>query len=717
MANNNHISRTSSRRPRQRHTRVPAALTVLSLSTGALLGSCVIAAPATAATAVSSSMLYFETNSATSTQLWAGPMGEAASGLAPVGSPHGFVVYAIAADPTTGKLYGFARTAGVDSAGAPLEIGDLVHIDTADGTTTALGPISDLGVTGAGNSPWAATFGPDGTMYVWGPSSTALFAVDVASLTATQIPVSGALSAGDITWSQGYLWAVPTSSAAVITRIDPHTGEVTSFAGPDALSAGPVSAIATLANGNLLVSVGNTVPSTALNIEISDAATSTPAFRLVSSTTVDQRFNDGASISTVSDPTVNPASGSGRMSGSGTPGDTIVITDANGTEIGRAIIRGDGIWATDIDPALTSGGEVTVTSINPAGSTAQISTTTTIPEAPESVTSDGSTVSGTGPAGATVTVTDATTGETIGTGTVGADGTFTVTISPALADGATANVTLTDAEGNVSDPSVVTAQADATDSGDGTDDPAAASAPDASKTTANAESVNGLAGAAQPGSSITVTDPTTGEVLGTGTVRPDGSFTVAVIRELADGEKVNVTATDKDGNVSAATSVTADTVAPAVPAVTGSEGKIVSGTGEPGSTVVVTDRDGNILGSAVVDPNGNWKVELESEPKLGDIITVTAVDASGNVSDTGVYQYERVAGGGGGGYAGTDDRTAAEKGGAAAKGASVHTGGQLANVSDTRETTGWWAALLALLGAGLTGGAVALGRTRRQRQS
>ncbi|MFG0877060.1 Ig-like domain-containing protein, partial [Pseudomonas sp. FYR_2] len=67
----------------------------------------------------------------------------------------------------------------------------------------------------------------------------------------------------------------------------------------------------------------------------------------------------------------------------------------------------------------------------------------------------GSQLSGRGEAGTSVQVRDAA-GNVIATGTVGADGTFTLTLAPAVIDGSSLQVTLTDAAGNVSQPGSVT---------------------------------------------------------------------------------------------------------------------------------------------------------------------------------------------------------------------------------------------------------------------
>ncbi|MGN7749660.1 Ig-like domain-containing protein, partial [Pseudomonas sp. 22515] len=78
---------------------------------------------------------------------------------------------------------------------------------------------------------------------------------------------------------------------------------------------------------------------------------------------------------------------------------------------------------------------------------------TTPPEAPTNLVIGlaGSQLSGRGEAGTTVQVRDAA-GNILATGTVAADGTFTATLNPAVNDGSTLQVTLTDAAGNVSQP-------------------------------------------------------------------------------------------------------------------------------------------------------------------------------------------------------------------------------------------------------------------------
>ncbi|MDD2066688.1 Ig-like domain-containing protein, partial [Pseudomonas sp. 25571] len=78
---------------------------------------------------------------------------------------------------------------------------------------------------------------------------------------------------------------------------------------------------------------------------------------------------------------------------------------------------------------------------------------TTPPSAPTNLVIGlaGTQLSGRGEAGTTVQVRDAA-GNVLATGTVAADGTFVVALDPAVIDGSTLQVTLTDAAGNLSQP-------------------------------------------------------------------------------------------------------------------------------------------------------------------------------------------------------------------------------------------------------------------------
>ncbi|WP_411570766.1 BapA/Bap/LapF family large adhesin, partial [Pectobacterium cacticida] len=313
------------------------------------------------------------------------------------------------------------------------------------------------------------------------------------------------------------------------------------------------------------------------------------------------------------------------VSGNAEPGSTVTITDGDGNNLGSVEVGEDGSFTLPLNPALTNGETVTATATDAAGNVSAPTTATapdtTAPEAPANVAvaEDGSAVSGNAEPGSTVTITDGD-GNNLGSVEVGEDGSFTIPLNPALTNGETVTATATDPAGNSSAPTTATAP-DITE-------------PEAPANVAVAEDGNAVSGNAEPGSTVTITDGD-GNNLGSVEVGEDGSFTLPLNPALTNGETVTATATDAAGNVSAPTTATApDTTAPEAPAnvAVAEDGTAVSGNAEPGSTVTVTDGDGNNLGSAVVDADGSFTVPLTPPAANGESLTVTATDAAGNVS-------------------------------------------------------------------------------------
>lgn len=66
--------------------------------------------------------------------------------------------------------------------------------------------------------------------------------------------------------------------------------------------------------------------------------------------------------------------------------------------------------------------------------------------------------------------------------------------------------------------------------------------------------------------------------------------------------------------------------------VVSDDGTEVSGSGEPGSTVIITDPDGNEIGTGTADENGDFVVIIDPEQTDGQELDVVLVDESGNES-------------------------------------------------------------------------------------
>ncbi|QIM15300.1 hypothetical protein G7067_00920 [Leucobacter insecticola] len=144
---------------------------------------------------------------------------------------------------------------------------------------------------------------------------------------------------------------------------------------------------------------------------------------------------------------------------------------------------------------------------------------------------------------------------------------------------------------------------------------------------------NPVTGTATPGQRVTITDAN-GVVIRSGTAdATTGEFSILPARQLAHGEVVNAFATDEHGFKSGLASVTVDLRTPEPPVVDPSEGDKVTGCAEAGSTVTVRDKDGNVIGSAVVGDDCRFTVVLDPEQEEGSEITIEVTTPSGNGSE------------------------------------------------------------------------------------
>ncbi|MQT31151.1 BapA/Bap/LapF family large adhesin [Pseudomonas helleri] len=316
------------------------------------------------------------------------------------------------------------------------------------------------------------------------------------------------------------------------------------------------------------------------------------------------------------------------LTGKGEAGSTVIVKNADGEQVGTAVVGADGSFEVTLDAAQGNGTTLEVTLTDKAGN---VSTATPVvvgeavaPEAPTGlvVSADGLTVTGKGEVGSTVIVKDAA-GLPIGTGVVGADGSFEITLDKAQTNGETLGVTLTNA-GGLTSPSISVIAGDTT-------------APETPTNLAVSDDGLALTGKGEPGSTVTIKDPA-GNVIGTGTVGADGTFSITLETAQTNGETLGVTLTDKAGNVSQAGSVVAgDTTAPEAPTGLGvsADGLILSGKGEVGSTVTVKDAAGNVIGSGPVGADGSFEITLDPAQTNGETLAVTQTDAAGNISAGG----------------------------------------------------------------------------------
>ncbi|MBZ2163825.1 retention module-containing protein, partial [Alteromonas stellipolaris] len=237
----------------------------------------------------------------------------------------------------------------------------------------------------------------------------------------------------------------------------------------------------------------------------------------------------------------------------------------------------------------------------------------------------------------TLTVTDSAGNVQTLTTTVQADGSFSVDVPETLADGEfTVNASVTDPAGNTADDTS-TSEIDTT-------------APDINldpQSTDNdtTPTLSGTTDAA-PGSTVTltVTDSAGNVQTLTTTVQADGTFSVDVPAELAEGEySVEATVTDAAGNTATdANTGEIDTTAPDITLdAQGTDNDTtptLSGTTDaaPGSTVTltVTDSAGNVQTlTTTVQADGTFSVDVPAELAEGEYsVEATVTDAAGNTA-------------------------------------------------------------------------------------
>ncbi|HHM9440158.1 TPA: Ig-like domain-containing protein, partial [Pseudomonas aeruginosa] len=367
----------------------------------------------------------------------------------------------------------------------------------------------------------------------------------------------------------------------------------------------PIGQTTADANGNWSFTPSTPLPDgTVVNVVARDAAgnSSPPA-----SVTV-----DAVAPAT---PTVDPSNGT-TLSGTAEPGSSVTLTDGNGNPIGQVTADGSGNWTFTPSTPLPDGTVVNATATDPSGnasSPASVTVDAVAPATPVVNPSNGSTLSGTAEPGATVTLTDGN-GNPIGQVTADGSGNWSFTPTTPLPNGTVVNATATDASGNTSAGSSVTV------------DSVAPATP-----VVNPSNGTTLSGTAEPGSSVTLTDGN-GNPIGQVTADGSGNWSFTPSTPLADGTVVNATATDPAGNTSGQGSTTVDGVAPTTPTVNLSNGSSLSGTAEPGSTVILTDGNGNPIAEVTADGSGNWTYTPSTPIANGTVVNVVAQDAAGNSS-------------------------------------------------------------------------------------
>ncbi|HZI12930.1 MAG TPA: Ig-like domain-containing protein [Myxococcus sp.] len=408
----------------------------------------------------------------------------------------------------------------------------------------------------------------------------------------------------------------------------------------DGVTYGPIP----VTNGSWTFPVPVTLPDGPYTISVVSRDAQGNTAGLVTSTfTVDTGTRVDIVVPANGAPVTNPVV---TYSGTAEPGATVTVV-VDGQTVGTVTAGADGNWTVTGTTPLGDGPHtVTATARDAQGHTATdthsftVDTRTAVdilvPANGAVLTNPVVTYSGTAEPGATVTV--VVDGETVGTVTAEADGSWSVRVTTPLADGphtvvATArdarNHTATDTHTFTVD---ATTQVDIQVPGNGT-------------TVTN--NVVTYSGTAEPGATVTVV--VDGQTVGTVTAEADGSWTVTATTPLGDGpHTVVATARDVQGNTATDThSFTVDTatrvdiILPANGAVLGNPVVTYTGTAEPGATVTVVV-DGQTVGTVTAEADGSWTVDAAATLADGQhTVVATARDAEGNTAtDTHLFRVD-----------------------------------------------------------------------------
>ena len=389
-------------------------------------------------------------------------------------------------------------------------------------------------------------------------------------------------------------------------------------------------------------------------------ATATDAAGNVSAPTAGKTPADPKDTTAPNAPTITNVSGNSTkgyvVTGKAEAGSTVKIKNASDTVIGSVVADGSGNYSVTLPGSVGPNADITATATDAAGNVSAPTAgktpadpkDTTAPNAPTITNVSGNStkgyvVTGKAESGSTVKIKNAS-DTVIGSAVADSSGNYSVTLPGSVGPNADITATATDVAGNVSAPTAGKTPADPKEPTDST-------APDAPTITGvTGDSTKGyvVTGKAESGSTVKIKNAA-GTVIGSAVADSSGNYSVTLPGSVGPNADITATATDASGNVSAPTAGKTpadpkDTTAPDSPKVTDvtknpDGGYDVGGTAEPGSTVTITDGNGNVVGSGKTDDSGHFHITLPAgSVKPGDVLNITATDAAGNESAPSHFQ-------------------------------------------------------------------------------
>ncbi len=156
-----------------------------------------------------------------------------------------------------------------------------------------------------------------------------------------------------------------------------------------------------------------------------------------------------------------------------------------------------------------------------------------------------------------------------------------------------------------------------------------------------------ITGTSEPGAVVTITID--GQAVGTATAGADGMWSLVAPSALADGmHTVSAAAVDAAGNAGAPVTrdFTVDTGAPMVTITSPVAGQqvadttpTVTGTAEPGAVVTIVI-DGQVVGTATAGADGMWSFEVPALTPGTHTVEARTTDGAGNMGSSGSVSFE-----------------------------------------------------------------------------
>ncbi|MBS4200613.1 hypothetical protein KHA93_13320 [Bacillus sp. FJAT-49732] len=341
---------------------------------------------------------------------------------------------------------------------------------------------------------------------------------------------------------------------------------------------------------------------------------------------VDKAGNQGASVTiTVMDktppatPTANQVSDKDKIVSGSAEAESTVTVKAGTKVLGTAVANNTGKYTVTMSVLQKAGTVLSITATDKAGNVSAERKVTVVDKTPPAmptanqVSDKDKTVTGSAEVESTVKVKAGL--KVLGTAVADKTGKYSVTMSALQKAGTVLSITANDKAGNESAVREITIV-----------DKTPPALPTANQVSDKDKTVTGKAEAE---SKVTVKVGT--KVLGTSNADKTGKYTVTLGSIQKAGTVLNITATDKAGNVSAVRKITVvDKTPPAAPKVNKVTIKSTSVTGnaEANSTVYVKVGT-KVIASGKAATNGSFSIKI-SKQKAGTVLQVYAKDKAGN---------------------------------------------------------------------------------------